>query len=156
MARPAYDAQQRHLAYRIWRESNRNVSETLRRLDTEYGWSLARQTLYDWMGEEDWGTRADAQDADDARARDQEETGRRGILASLLRQKDRYDRYFGRLEAEGEMDHQAVGAYTQLIRAIDAFQKLTVDREELAQAKPKPGGLSAEVLAEIEERIGLR
>lgn len=155
MARITYDPERRALAYRIWREQNRNVSAALRVLETEYGWPLARQTLYDWMAEENWGERADAHEEAERRAKEQQEMGRVGILASLLKQKARYDKYFAKLDAESEMDHQAISAYTQLMRVIDAFQTKTVDREADQSAKPKPGGLTPEALEAIEERLGM-
>lgn len=157
MPRRVYDAKQRQLAYSVWYAANRNATEALRRLDADYGWALSRTAIFDWMAEENWGARADAQDADARRHAEQETLGRKGILVSLLRQKERYDRYFEGLEAGGDMDHAATSAYTQLLRVIDTYQGKTVDKDADAnKTAPKPGGLTDDVLAEIEARIGLR
>jgi hypothetical protein len=157
MPRRVYDAKQRQLAYSVWYAANRNATEALRRLEADYGWPLSRTAIFDWMAEENWGARADAQDADARRAAEQEQFGRKGILVSLLRQKERYDSYFQELDAAREMDHAATSAYTQLLRVIDTYQGKTVDKDaETQKAAPKTGGLTDEVLAEIEARIGLR
>jgi len=123
MSRKAYDAKRRALAFRIWRESNQNESETLRRLRAEYEWPLSRQTLYDWREGEGWVARAAALEAGEAQRKRAEALDRASVLASLELQRQRYEDYFGTLAASGGVDTKATGAYANLARVILSIQR---------------------------------
>ncbi len=120
MARQTYTPERHALAFRVWRESHQNESETLRRLRKEYDWPLSRQTLYDWRDEESWIARATALEAEEARTKRAQMLDRAGILADLTLQKERYESYFADLSAKTppEVDTKATQAYSNLARVI--------------------------------------
>lgn len=137
MARRVYDADRRQLAYRVWRESNRNLSEALRRLDAEHGWPLSRNTLTGWVEAEQWHERADREDKAAQREAAASAMSRETILADLAKQKERYEVHLQRVAMEGEVDNAATAAYAQLLRVILQVQKdidagAGIDRVDLA------------------------
>lgn len=112
-----YDAAQRELAYRVWRAAGQNMAETLRRLDTEHDWPLAKQTLQDWRDGLGWVARAAADDAEERRRERTERADRTAMLSGLDVQIARYEEAFSRQAGEGEiLDPRAVGAYANLLR----------------------------------------
>jgi len=122
MARIAYDAKTRELAFRLWRESGQNVSAAIRALQTEYGYTkLQRQTLCDWMQEGKWQDRAARLQAEEDRAEMQKLLGRERILADLDAQKRRYESYLDALPPT-EVDNAATTAYANLCKVIMSLQ----------------------------------
>jgi len=123
MPRITYDAKRRALAFRVWRQSNQNESETLRRLESEHEWPLSRQTLYDWRDAEGWVQRAAALDAEEAQRARAQQLDRAGVLASLEVQRQRYEVYFSELASSNEVDPKATGAYANLARVILSIKR---------------------------------
>jgi len=112
-----YEASQRELAYRVWVAADGGMAETLRVLDAEHEWPLAKQTLLDWRETYGWQQRRAAEVAE-ARRRDRAQaTDRLAMLAGLDLQIERYEGLFAAGAAAGEMpDARAVSAYAGLMR----------------------------------------
>lgn len=144
MARVNYDAKVRELAFRLWRESAQNVSEALRRLQAEYGYTkLTRQTLYEWMQAGDWQDRAARLQSEEDRAEMQKLLGRERILADLDAQKRRYETYLDALPPT-EVDNAATTAYANLCKVIMSLQ----DKVESGAGR-KPLELSMDVMRQL-------
>lgn len=112
-----YEAGQRELAYRVWRAAGQNLAETLRQLDAEHDWPLAKQTLADWRDAGGWVARAAADDAEAAARERAARLDRAASLASLDTQIGRYESAFAAQAAAGEApDPRAMGAYANLMR----------------------------------------
>lgn len=148
MSRRVYDAEQRALAFRVWREVGRNAAEALRRLEAEYGWPLSRQTLFSWMGEDGWGARADGLDAEDARRERAEQVDRTAMLAALELQRLRYEEYFAMCAAKDAVDPKATSAYAALVRVI-----LSVKDQLDAGAGLDPLAIAGDVLADLSDYV---
>jgi hypothetical protein len=156
-----YEASQREQAYRVWRASGQNMAETLRRLDRDHDWPLAKQTLADWRDQAKWVERAAADDAEDRRRERAAQADTLTVLASLERHREQYERYFAALAASGEVDPKATQAYSNLLRVLLAIKSgiaadVQRETEQAGAGVPKPGGLTDEALAEIEARLGMR
>lgn len=155
-----YEAEQRDLAYQVWRANGQNMAKTLRALNTEHEWPLARQTLFDWRDGANWPARAAADDAEAARRQRAEKSDTLAVLGSLELHREHYERYFASIAAAGEVDPKATQAYANLLRVILAVKggisaQLQRDAEQSGTPAAKPGGLTDEALAEIERKIGL-
>jgi hypothetical protein len=112
-----YEAAERELAYRVWRQAGGSMAETLRVLDAEHDWPLSRQTLFDWRGSLGWEARRAAEEAEERRRQRAAATDRLAMLAGLDLQIERYAEAFGVAGASGEMpDPRAVSAYAGLMR----------------------------------------
>lgn len=144
MARVNYDAKIRELAFRLWRETGQNVSEALRRLQSEYGYTkLQRQTLYDWMRGGEWQDRAARLQAEADRAEIAKLLGRERILSDLDAQKRRYETYLDSL-GPTVVDNAATTAYANLCKVIMSLQ----DKVESGAGK-KPLEISMDVLKHL-------
>lgn len=117
-AQPArYDAQQRELAYRVWKESAQNMAETLRRLDKDYEWPLAKQTLQDWRDGGGWVARAAAEEQEERRRERAAALDRMTMLGNLDLAIERYQDAITAMSASGEIpDPRAVAAWANLMR----------------------------------------
>ena len=112
-----YQNSERELAYRVWRQCGGNLAETLRLLDRQHDWPLAKQTLADWRDEYGWEARRAADEADAARRKRAESLDRSSMLAGLDVQIEAYESAFGVARSAGEVpDPRAVGAYASLLR----------------------------------------
>jgi hypothetical protein len=156
-----YEASQREAAYRVWRAAGQSLAETLRRLDRDHDWPLAKQTLADWRDEAGWVARAAADDAEDHRRERATQADTLTVLAALELHREQYERYFAGLAATGEVDPKATQAYSNLLRVLLAIKsgiaaEVQRELEQAGTSQPKPGGLTDEALAEIEAKIGLR
>lgn len=133
-----YDAAQRELAYREWRDAGQNMAETLRRLDREHDWPLSKQTLQDWRDQLGWIERAAADQAEAKRRDRAEKTDRLAMVASLDLQIARYQEAFSAQHASGETaDPRAVSAWSNLLRLrLDLIRDVDsgagLDRADLA------------------------
>lgn len=137
-----YDAAQRELAYREWRNCGQNMAETLRRLDREHDWPLAKQTLQDWRDTLGWVERAAADEAEAKRRDRAEKTDRLAMVASLDLQIARYQEAFSAQHAEGETaDPRAVAAWSNLLRL-----RLDLIRDVDAGAGLDRGDIAAQVV----------
>lgn len=144
MARISYEQKTRELAFRIWRETGQNWTETIRRLSAEYGYTkLKRSTLYDWAQAHDWQDRAARLQAEEERAEVAKLLGRERILADLDGQKRRYEDYFATL-GPGRIDNAAVTAYASLCKVIMSLQ----DKVDSGAGK-KPLEISMDVMRHL-------
>jgi hypothetical protein len=122
MARTTYEPKVKELAFRIWRETGQNWTDTIRRLSGEYGYTkLKRQTLYDWAQAHDWQDRAARLQSEEERAEISKLLGRERILADLDAQKRRYEDYLNSLD-RGKIDNAAVTAYANLLKVMEGMQ----------------------------------
>lgn len=154
MPKKSYTDEARELAFECWRKNGQNVDETLKALRREYGWSsIARQTIYDWMAQYKWQDRAarllaEAEEIERARLH-----GRERVLADLMNQKAKYEKYFDDQLNAGQVDPKATFAYVGLCRMILSVQK---DFEHEQQALPdnqtsQPKGLSDDTVQQIKD-----
>lgn len=117
-----YERQTRETAFRVWRAAGQNVSETLRTLQNEHGFTkLQRSTVYGWMQEDGWQDRAARLQHEQERAELSELLGRERFLADLDKRKRQYEDYFDSL-TPGQMDNAAVTAYAGLLKIMEAMQ----------------------------------
>lgn len=144
-----YEAAQRELAYRVWRAAAQNQTETLRVLDRDHDWPLAKQTLADWRDSQGWVQRAAADDAEDARRTRAASLDRAASLASLDLQIERYERVFAAQAAADEVpDPRSMGAFANLMRL-----RLMTQRELEGGAGLDRLGLAMEVLRAVSELV---
>ena len=114
MAQP-HDMKQ--IAYDTWRGCGQNLVETERRLKAEHNFKVTRQTLASWRDEYDWEGRAARAEAEEKTIAESADISDNALLASLLKQKANYERYFETLPAN-RIDNQAVYAYSNLLKKI--------------------------------------
>lgn len=119
------------LAYRIWRECGQSPEATVKRLNSEYDFTVSRQTIYEWMEKYNWKERAARAEAEERKAKDPVLSGEERMVAALVSQQQRYEAYFETLAVK-EIDTQAVYAYTNLITTIQNIrQKTATHKSEL-------------------------
>ena len=105
--RSRYEQATRDLAFRVWRASGQNLTETERRLRHEHDLrKLTRQRLYDWAAADGWQDRAARMQVEEERAELAKMLGRETILADLLKQKRSYEQYLDSLP-KGKLDNAA-------------------------------------------------
>lgn len=123
------DLELREKAFRIYRECGGNKEMTLRALDSE-GYSISKPTLYDWIKKYNFDERLTSADLKTQKANDAVLAMEQKILADLLKQKEKYERFFDGLGAA--IDNQALYAYNNLISTIVSVKaKLGADRAAL-------------------------
>jgi hypothetical protein len=116
--RKSYLAENKELAYRLWRASNQNVEQTLRELRKHpEGFPLSKPTLYTWMDEGAWKERATRADAEEQKANDATASAEGRALLSLESVQQHYEEYFKTL-GKARVDNQAMFAYTGVIKSI--------------------------------------
>jgi hypothetical protein len=159
MAAKSYIAENRELAYRTWRECGQNIELTIRTLKERDGLPVTKPTLYDWIKKYTWKERAARAETEEQKAGDIQISFEEKMLADLVKQKEKYEKYFETLK-EGTTDNQAMYAYTALVRLIADIQRKIAD----PAAKPKKAsadtargaravGLSEKKAAEIRKKI---
>jgi hypothetical protein len=113
----SYKAENRELAFRVYCECGGNVEMCLRELRKQ-GLSLSKPTIYDWMKKYSFEERRAAVDAEKQKAADAAQMSfEEQMLADLIRQKEKYESYFGSLGV-GNIDNQAQFAYAGIIVKI--------------------------------------
>ncbi len=118
MARKSYLAENRELAYRIWRECGQNVELTLRKLRQHpQGFPLSKPTLYDWIETYNWKDRAAKAEAEEQRATDAVVSAEGRAIAALESVQKNYEDYFKTL-GTATVDNQAMFAYTGVVKSI--------------------------------------
>lgn len=105
----------REMAYTVWRQCGHNLSEAVRVLDREHGYSISRQSLIEWKKKYDWEGRAARAEAE--QQQQAEATSDTAIMAVLLKQKQKYEDYLESLPI-GKVDHQAIYAFNNLLKTI--------------------------------------
>jgi hypothetical protein len=118
VARKSYIAENRELAYRIWRECGQNIELALRKLRQHpQGFPLSKPTLYDWMETYNWKDRAAKAETEEQRATDAVVSAEGKAIAALESVQQNYEAYFKTLGAS-KVDNQAMFAYTGVVKAV--------------------------------------
>ncbi len=125
MANKSYRAENRELAYRVWRECGQNVEATLRELRKRPdGFPVSKPTLYDWIDTYGWKDRAARADVEEHKAADATMNAEGRALASLESVETRYEEYFKTL-GTATVDNQAMFAYTGVVKSIVEIKQKT-------------------------------
>ncbi len=111
----------RELAYTLWRDNHRNLTQVERRLKGEHKSPVSRVTLTKWRDEFGWEERAARAEAEAKELK--EASAVETLLADLVARKREYDSYFETL-AKGRVDNQATYAYAGLVKRIAEVQQM--------------------------------
>jgi len=122
MSARSFIAENRECAFRTWRECGQNVELTIRTLKERDGLPVTRPTIYSWMEKFDWKERAARAEVEERRAGDVHISFDEKMLADLVKQKEKYERYFATL-SDATPDNQAMYAYAALVRLIADIRK---------------------------------
>ena len=115
-------AENRELAFRKYVECGGNVEGTLRALEKE-DLKLSKVTFYEWMKKFNFEERRTKVDTEKQKITDSQISFEEKMLSDLLKQKEKYEKYFDTLLL---IDNQAQFAYASIIKAIiDIKAKLT-------------------------------
>ncbi len=126
---------------------------TLEVLKKDHGMSVTAPTLYAWIEKYTWKDRAARAEAEEQRVKDVGLGFEDKMMASLIEQKESYEKYFKTLGHSP--DNQATYAYTNLIKTIiDIKRKLKAEQaaEDIEQIT-KSKGLTDETVEEIRKKI---
>jgi len=124
MAGKSFIAENREMAFKVWRECGQNMEMTLRELRSKHELKISKPTLYAWRDKYDWAGRAARAEAEEQKA-DVELNFEEKMIADLITQKEKYEAYF--VTIGNVPDNQATYAYTGIIKAIiDVRKKLKV------------------------------
>ncbi len=122
-------AENLELAFQTWRASGQSVGQTIRTLKTEHDFAVSRPTLYEWIEKYHWKERAAMAEAEERQAKDANLSGEEKMLAALVTQKERYEKYFANLgydkNGRPEIDTQATYAYNNLIASLVSIRQRT-------------------------------
>lgn len=149
MPKKSYTDEARELAFEYWRRCGQNVDDTLTALKKERGWPIARQTIYDWMARYNWQDRAARLQAEAEEMARAKLHGREKVLADLLNQKEKYEKYFNDQAATGQVDPKATFAYVGLCRMILAVQKDMESAQTDKTVSDTPKGLTDDAIQRI-------
>ncbi len=123
------DHEFRERAFRVYRECGGNKELTVKRLAGE-GYRISKPTLYDWISKYNFDERMARADEKARETKDAAHTTEARLLSDLLRQKEKYEKYFDGLGTG--IDNQAQYAYTSLVKTIvDIKTKIGADRAAL-------------------------
>jgi hypothetical protein len=121
----SYLAENRELAYQVWRRCGQNVEMTLRELRKHPdGFPASKPTIYDWMEAGNWKERAARAEAEEHKATDATRNAEGRALASLEGVQIKYEEYFESL-GKGKVDNQAMFAYTGVVKSIVEIKQKT-------------------------------
>ncbi len=153
MAGRSFVAENRELAYTVWRECGQNMEMTLRKLRGEHGMKLSKPTLYAWREKYDWKGRAARAEAEERKAEAVRELSfEEKMIADLVRQKEKYEQYFESLGASPP-DNQATYAYTGIVKAIIDIKKKLKVSDALKKAEKDKKMSKDELLKLIREEV---
>lgn len=110
-------------AFQLWRRNGRSPEKTAKELNS-LGHMVTRQSIDTWKNERAWEDRAARAEAIEQQAKDPNLSGEEKMIAALVGQKNRYEQYFETLPI-GQMDTQAVYAYTNMITTIQNIRQKT-------------------------------
>ncbi|MEK6744284.1 MAG: hypothetical protein AABZ15_11760 [Nitrospirota bacterium] len=110
-------------AFQLWRKCGRSPERVVKEL-RDQGHMVTRQSIDTWKNKGLWEDRAARAEALEQTVNDPQLSGEEKMIAALLGQKDRYEKYFETLPI-GEMDTQAVYAYTNMITTIQSIRQKT-------------------------------
>ena len=145
MAGSKYSNDIKEKAFFYWYEV-RSDTDTVQRLKQE-GYIVTRQTIAAWRNKYDWHGRADKIDIKKQAARDESISFEEGLLADMLKQKERYDNYFDNLDSN-KVDNQAMFVYKQLCDKIVVLKNKIKPKQE-----KKTVALKNEDIEEIRKNI---
>jgi hypothetical protein len=117
------DDEIKETAFQLWRKNGRSPDRVVKEL-REKGHMVTRQSIDTWKNERGWEDRAARAEALEQTAKDPQLSGEEKMIAALIGQKDRYEKYFETLPI-GQMDTQAVYAYTNMITTIQNIRQKT-------------------------------
>ena len=118
MANRSYMAENRELAYRIWRECGQNAELTLRKLKAhEQGFPLSKPTLYEWMEAYTWKDRAARAEAEERRIADAVQNAEARAIASLEKVQEQCEAYLRSL-GPAKVDSQVLFAYVNVVKSV--------------------------------------
>jgi len=110
-------------AFQLWRKCGRSPDRVVKEL-REQGHMVTRQSIDTWKNAGAWEDRAARAEALEQTAKDPQLSGEEKMIAALIGQKNRYEQYFETLPI-GQMDTQAVYAYTNMITTIQNIRQKT-------------------------------
>jgi hypothetical protein len=160
MSARSFIAENRELAFRTWRECGQNIELTIRTLKDRDGLPVTKPTIYSWIEKFNWKERAARAETEEQKAGDIQISFEEKMLADLMLQKEKYERYFASLP-DASPDNQATYAYTALVRLITDIQKKAGDQTAKARKKnvadtargARVVGLTDKKAAEIRKKI---
>ncbi len=119
------DEEIKETAFQLWRKNGQSPTKTVRALQ-DLGHMVTRQTIDEWMNDpdRDWTGRAARADAVEQKAKDPQLSGEEKLIASLVKEQEKYEQYFETLTLK-ERDHQAVYAFTNLVASIQNIRQKT-------------------------------
>ena len=140
-------AENLELAYKTWRECGQSPEATVKKL-TELGFSLSRQTIYDWMEKYNWKERATRAEMMEQKITTSTDNLQSKFLHDLIVQKERYDGYFETIAPQ--IDNQAIYAYTNLVKVIAEIDRKKIVARTAGEIEKKLGAdVSKEKLKEV-------
>lgn len=135
---PRSSEETRRLAYRLWQESNGNLSETVRQLAKEHGLGFSRQTISNWRNKYDWIL----SNPESGETKGEQTVEDDMLLSSLMSQKEKYDNYFAGLP-DGEVDNKAISAYNGILKTIVDIKQKQAARVRFGENESMPVSDSA-------------
>ena len=145
----SFIAENRELAFKRYCENGGNIEGTLRVLEKD-GLKLSKPTFYEWLKKYNFEERRLKVDIERQKARDSQISFEEKMLNDLVRQKDKYEKYF---DANDGLDNQATYAYTGIIKTIiDVKKKLAVS-DVVKRAEADKALTKEELLKMIKEDI---
>ena len=112
-------------AFQLWRKCGRSPDRVVKELRGE-GHMVTRQSIDTWKNKGAWEDRAARAELLEQKTTDPQLSGEEKMIAALIGQKDRYEQYFETLPI-GQMDTQAVYAYTNMITTIQNIRQKTAN-----------------------------
>jgi len=124
------DLEYREKAFAAYRENGGNVEAAIRAMKAQ-GYSISKPTFYSFIEHFNFKERLTAADAKAQEAKDAALATEEKMLTALVKQKEKYERYFESIGSK--VDNQAQYAYTSIITAIINIKgKLGAERSSLA------------------------
>lgn len=124
------DLEFREKAFQAYRECGGNIEGSIKKLKA-WGHSASKPTFYALIEKFNFKERLATVDVKTREAKDAALTTEERLLTDLMRQKDKYERYFESIGTA--IDNQAQYAYTSLVTTIVSIKaKLGADRQAMA------------------------
>lgn len=145
----SYITENRELAFKRYCENGGNIEGAIRALQKD-GLKLSKPTFYDWLKKYNFEERRTKVDMERQKARENQISFEDKMLNDLVRQKEKYEKYF---EATDLLDNQATYAYTGIIKTIiDVKKKLAVS-DVVKKAETDKAMTKEELLKMLKEDV---
>ena len=132
----SYQAENKELAFRVWRQCGQNVEQACRELRRRSdGFPVSKPTLYAWMEEGNWKERAARADAEEQKTGDAKATALEKALVALTKQQEKYERWFDAQDAT-TIDAQVQHAYNNLVQLIVKIDRQMKEKPDLYLMTP--------------------